>query len=43
MEGLALHKDVKTDCSINAMIKGKTYRFGSVDHELIEGKSVAPS
>jgi YHS domain-containing protein len=30
-EGLALHKDIKTDCSINAMIKGKTYCFGSED------------
>jgi YHS domain-containing protein len=28
-EGLALHKDVKTDCSINTIIKGKTYCFGS--------------
>jgi YHS domain-containing protein len=28
-EGLSLHKDVKTDCSINTVIKGKTYCFGS--------------
>lgn len=28
-EGLALHKDIKTDCSINASIKGKTYCFGN--------------
>ena len=28
-EGLALGKDIKTDCSINATIDGKTYCFGS--------------
>ena len=28
-EGLALGKDVQTDCSVNAIIKGKTYCFGS--------------
>jgi YHS domain-containing protein len=28
-EGLALHKDIKTDCSINTTLKGKTYCFGS--------------
>jgi YHS domain-containing protein len=28
-EGLSLHKDIKTDCSINTTIKGKTYCFGS--------------
>ena len=28
-EGLALHKDFKTDCSINTTIKGKNYCFGS--------------
>jgi YHS domain-containing protein len=28
-EGLALNKDIKTDCSINTTIKGKTYCFGS--------------
>ncbi len=27
--GLANHKDVKTDCSVNATIKGKTYCFSS--------------
>ena len=27
--GLALGKDIKTDCSINATIQGKTYCFGS--------------
>ena len=27
-EGLALGKDVQTDCSVNAIIKGKTYCFG---------------
>ena len=30
-EGLALHKDIKTDCSINTVIDGKTYCFGSED------------
>ncbi len=30
-EGLALHKDIKTDCSINTVIDGKTYCFGSKD------------
>jgi YHS domain-containing protein len=28
-EGLALGKDIKTDCSVNAVVKGKTYCFGS--------------
>jgi len=28
-EGLALGKDIKTDCSVNAVIDGKTYCFGS--------------
>ena len=28
-EGLALQKDIKTDCSVNAVYKGKTYCFGS--------------
>jgi len=28
-EGLALHKQVKTDCSINAQVDGKTYCFGN--------------
>jgi YHS domain-containing protein len=28
-EGLALHKDIQTDCSINATLQGKTYCFGS--------------
>jgi YHS domain-containing protein len=28
-EGLALGKDVPTDCSVNATIKGKTYCFGN--------------
>ena len=27
--GLANHKDVPTDCSVNTSIKGKTYCFGS--------------
>jgi YHS domain-containing protein len=29
--GLALGKEVKTDCSINGQIGGKTYCFGSED------------
>jgi YHS domain-containing protein len=29
--GLANSKDVKTDCSVNATIKGKTYCFSSED------------
>ena len=28
-EGLALHKEIKTDCSISGVYKGKTYCFGS--------------
>jgi hypothetical protein len=27
--GLALHKDIKTDCSVNAAVSGKTYCFGN--------------
>ena len=27
--GLANHKDVQTDCSVNATIKGKTYCFSN--------------
>jgi len=29
--GLANHKDVHTDCSVNARIKGSTYCFSSED------------
>jgi YHS domain-containing protein len=29
--GLANHKDVQTDCSVNATFKGKTYCFSSTD------------
>jgi YHS domain-containing protein len=29
--GLANHKDVQTDCSVSAPIKGKTYCFSSAD------------
>ena len=29
--GLANHKDVQTDCSVNTTIKGKTYCFSSAD------------
>jgi YHS domain-containing protein len=28
-EGLALHKQIKTDCSVNATYKSKTYCFGN--------------
>ena len=28
-EGLALHKEIKTDCSVSTVYKGKTYCFGS--------------
>ena len=28
-EGLAMGKDVQTDCSVNATIAGKTYCFGN--------------
>ena len=28
-EGLALHKQIKTDCAINGEVNGKTYCFGS--------------
>ena len=28
-EGLTLGKDIKTDCSVNAVIDGKTYCFGN--------------
>ena len=28
-EGLALGKDIKTDCSVNATLDGKTYCFGN--------------
>ncbi|MGZ5862178.1 MAG: hypothetical protein ACXWKB_02670 [Methyloceanibacter sp.] len=27
--GLALGKDIKTDCSVNTVIEGKTYCFGN--------------
>jgi YHS domain-containing protein len=28
-EGLAMHKQIKTDCGVNAAYKGKTYCFGN--------------
>ena len=28
-EGLALHKEIKTDCTISGVYQGKTYCFGS--------------
>lgn len=33
--GLALGKEVKTDCSVNATIDGKTYCFGNEDAKTI--------
>jgi YHS domain-containing protein len=27
--GLALHKEIKTDCSVSGEYKGKTYCFGN--------------
>jgi YHS domain-containing protein len=28
-EGLAMHKNIRTNCSVNAAYKGKTYCFGN--------------
>jgi YHS domain-containing protein len=28
-EGLAMHKNIKTDCSVSGTYKGKTYCFGN--------------
>jgi YHS domain-containing protein len=28
-EGLAMHKNIKTNCSVNTVYKGKTYCFGN--------------
>ncbi len=33
--GLALGKEIKTDCSVNATIDGKTYCFGNEDAKTI--------
>jgi YHS domain-containing protein len=33
--GLALGKEIKTDCSVNAVIDGKTYCFGNEDAKTI--------
>lgn len=30
-QGLAMGKDVQTDCSVNTTIQGKTYCFGNED------------
>jgi YHS domain-containing protein len=27
--GLALHKNISTDCSVNTLYRGKTYCFGN--------------
>ena len=39
--GLALGKDIKTDCSINATIQGKMYCFGNEDAKTIFMKDPA--
>jgi YHS domain-containing protein len=39
--GLALGKDIKTDCSVNAMIDGKTYCFGNETAKTIFMKDAA--
>ena len=33
--GLALGKEIKTDCSINATVQGKTYCFGNAEAKTI--------
>ena len=33
--GLALGKEIKTDCSINAMLDGKTYCFGNEEAKIV--------
>ena len=33
--GLALGKEIKTDCSINAVIDGKTYCFGNEEAKIV--------
>lgn len=33
--GLSMHKQIKTDCSVNATYNGKTYCFGSQKAELM--------
>jgi YHS domain-containing protein len=33
--GLALGKDIQTDCSVNATIEGKTYCFGNEEAKTI--------
>jgi len=32
---LALGKEIKTDCSINAMLDGKTYCFGNEEAKIV--------
>jgi YHS domain-containing protein len=39
--GLALGKDIKTDCSVNAVIDGKTYCFGNETAKTVFMKDVA--
>jgi YHS domain-containing protein len=34
-EGLALGKNIQTDCSVNAIVDGKTYCFGNEDAKTI--------
>ena len=33
--GLALGKEIKTDCSINAVIDGRTYCFGNEEAKIV--------
>ena len=40
-EGLALGKNVQTDCSVNAVIDGKTYCFGNETAKTLFMKDVA--
>ena len=40
-QALATGKDVQTDCSVNATIKGKTYCFGTLAGALVLGLATA--
>jgi YHS domain-containing protein len=33
--GLALGKEIKTDCSVNAVIDGRTYCFGNEEAKIV--------
>ena len=39
--GLSMHKQIKTDCSVNATYNGKTYCFGDQKAELMFFKDPA--